>query len=51
MAGTPKGVNQRDIGPAREVDAVKHVETVADYHANMMPPPDAPWERQPRAVR
>jgi hypothetical protein len=42
VAITPKGVNQRDIDPARKVDAVKHAETVAYYHANMMPPPDTP---------
>jgi ferredoxin len=42
VAVTPKGVNHRDIDPARKVDAVKHAETVAYYHANMMPPPDTP---------
>ncbi|MCZ6510342.1 MAG: Fe-S protein [Alphaproteobacteria bacterium] len=42
VAVTPKGVNQREIDPARKVDAVKHAKTVAYYHANMMPPPDAP---------
>ena len=42
VAVTPKGVNRRDIDPSRKVDAVKHAETVAYYHANMMPPPDTP---------
>jgi len=42
VAVAPRGVNQRDIDPARKVDPVKHAKTVAYYHANMMPPPDAP---------
>jgi ferredoxin len=39
---TPRGVNHRDIDPSRKVDPVKHAKTVAYYHADMMPPPDAP---------
>ena len=42
IAVAPKGVNRRDIDPARKVDPEKHAKTVAYYHANMMPPPDAP---------
>ncbi len=42
VAVAPKGVNHRDIDPSRKVDAAKHAETVAYYHANMMPPPDTP---------
>lgn len=38
----PKGVNRRDIDASRKVDPVKHAKTMAYYHANMMPPPDAP---------
>ncbi|MBO22006.1 MAG: Fe-S protein [Rhodospirillaceae bacterium] len=37
---TPKGVNQREINPSRKVDPTK--QPIAYYHANMMPPPDAP---------
>jgi len=34
----PKGTNQRDIDPSREVDPAK--QRMAYYHADMMPPPD-----------
>lgn len=36
----PKGVNRREIDPARKVDPAK--QRMAYYHANMMPPPDTP---------
>ncbi len=36
----PKGVNKREIDPSRKVDPAK--QRMAYYHANMMPPPDAP---------
>jgi ferredoxin len=39
VAVTPKSTNERDIEPARRVDAAK--QKIAYYHASMMPPPDA----------
>lgn len=42
VAVAPKGVNRRDIDPSRKVDPAKHADTVAYYHADMMPPPDTP---------
>ncbi len=36
----PKGTNERDIDPARQVDSAK--QKMAYYHASMMPPPDDP---------
>ena len=39
VAVTPRSTNERDIDPARRVDAAKH--KIAYYHASMMPPPDA----------
>ena len=40
VAVTPKGTNERDIDPARKVDAA--AQKMAYYHANMMPPPNDP---------
>jgi ferredoxin len=34
-----KGTNQRDLDPGRKLDPAK--QTIAFYHASMMPPPDA----------
>jgi len=39
VAVRPKSTNERDIDPARRVDAAKH--KVAYYPASAMPPPDA----------
>ena len=36
----PKATNQRDIDPSHQPDPKK--QKIAYYHANMMPPPDAP---------
>lgn len=36
----PRGVNQREIDPTRNVDPAR--QRMAYYNANMMPPPDAP---------
>ena len=35
-----RGTNDRDIDPHRKIDSAK--QKFAYYHANMMPPPDAP---------
>jgi hypothetical protein len=35
-----KATNERDIDPTRKLDPAK--QKIAYYHANMMPPPDAP---------
>ena len=40
VAVTPKGTNQREIDPHKNVDPAH--KTIAYYHANMMPPPDDP---------
>jgi hypothetical protein len=40
VAVEPKGTNRRDIDPARKLDPAK--QTIAYYHADMMPPPDEP---------
>jgi hypothetical protein len=38
VAITPNGANRREIDPNRKVDPAH--ETIAYYHASMMPPPD-----------
>jgi len=40
VAVTPKSTNQRDIDPHKRIDATNN--SIAYYHANMMPPPDQP---------
>ncbi len=40
VAVNPRATNRRDIDPSRKVDAAR--QKVAYYHANMMPPPNAP---------
>ncbi len=40
VAVNPGATNRRDIDPSRKVDAAK--QKIAYYHADMMPPPDAP---------
>jgi reductive dehalogenase len=39
---TPRATNERDIDPARTVDATAAMQKMAYYHANMMPPPNDP---------
>jgi hypothetical protein len=40
VAVNPRATNRRDIDPSRKIDAAR--QKIAYYHANMMPPPDAP---------